>query len=70
MKDIGTLGEELVIRWLGQSCDLLKQNWRCRWGEIDLIVRDKKEQTIIFVEVKTRSQNNWDQNDFHLYLLK
>ena len=63
MKDIGSWGEKLAVKWLElQDYDLLQQNWRCRWGEIDIIARDRVNKTIAFVEVKTRSQNNWDEN--------
>ena len=34
---------------------ILKHNYRCRQGEIDLIARDK--EYLVFVEVKYRSQN-------------
>ncbi|MDJ0568794.1 MAG: YraN family protein [Pleurocapsa sp. MO_192.B19] len=63
MREIGTLGEKLIGRWLQiNNYRLLQQNWRCRWGEIDLIVQDRVTQEIAFVEVKTRSKNNWDEN--------
>ena len=63
MKDIGSLGEALIARWLEiQNYELLQQNWRCRWGEIDIIARNKIDNTVAFVEVKTRSRNNWDEN--------
>lgn len=59
---IGELGEALVARWLElHEARILKQNWRCRWGEIDLIVQESKTKAIAFVEVKTRSQNSWDE---------
>ena len=62
MKDIGALGEQLTSNWLAcQNYELLGQNWHCRWGEIDIIAQDKASKTIAFVEVKTRSQNNWDE---------
>ena len=62
MKEIGKLGEELVARWLQiQNYRILQRNWRCRWGEIDLIAWEKIEKAIAFIEVKTRSQNNWDE---------
>ena len=62
MKKVGTLGEQLTERWLQlQNYELLEQNWRSRWGEIDLIVRNKAS-TIAFVEVKTRSYRNWDED--------
>jgi putative endonuclease len=61
MKAIGTLGEQLVARWLQlKNYQLLAYNWRCRWGEIDLIAQDQTSGAIAFVEVKTRSANNWD----------
>ena len=62
MNKIGTLGEELVSRWLElQNYSLLEQNWRCRWGEIDIIAQYERSKTLSFVEVKTRSKNNWDE---------
>ena len=63
MKEIGIWGEKLVGRWLQiQDYEPLQQNWRCRWGEIDLIAQERVSKAIAFVEVKTRSQNNWDEN--------
>ena len=64
MNEIGNLGEELIARWLQiQNYKILQQNWRCRWGEIDLIAQERggTAKAIAFVEVKTRSQNNWDE---------
>jgi putative endonuclease len=59
--EIGTLGEQLVARWLQlKNYQLLAHNWRCRWGEIDLIVQESTSGEIAFVEVKTRSAHNWD----------
>jgi putative endonuclease len=61
MKEIGALGEQLVARWLQlRGYKILKYNWRCRWGEIDLIAQDRTSGAIAFVEVKTRSANSWD----------
>lgn len=63
MKKVGTLGEQLTERWLQlKNYELLEQNWRSRWGEIDLIARDKVSLAIAFVEVKTRSHYNWDED--------
>jgi putative endonuclease len=57
--DIGTLGEDLVAKWL-ESCGwkILHRRWRSRWGEIDIIA--EYTQTLAFIEVKTRSAGSWD----------
>lgn len=58
--DLGERGEDLVARWLQQAGgQILARRWRCRWGELDLIARDRAG-TIQFVEVKTRSGKSWD----------
>ena len=63
MQQIGELGEKLIALWLeSNGYEVLHQRWRCRWGEIDLIAREKSTNTVIFVEVKTRSKGNWDDD--------
>lgn len=53
---IGALGEIEASRYLRYHGYLiLSANYRCKFGEIDLIAEDKKY--ICFVEVKTRSEN-------------
>src|ERR687883_218833 len=50
----GRDGENLAERYLKKKgYVLVERNYRCRGGEVDLIVLDRK--TIVFVEVKTRS---------------
>jgi putative endonuclease len=50
---IGKAGEEEALRYLSQQgYRILERNYRCRFGEIDLIARDGK--TLVFIEVKTR----------------
>lgn len=57
---IGVLGEEVVAAWLtSQGWQVLHSRWRCRWGEIDLIVVG--EEMLVFVEVKTRNLKSWDR---------
>ena len=59
--DTGTLGEDLVARWLeSQGWEILERRWRCRWGELDLIATNKISPMLAFVEVKTRRRRNWD----------
>lgn len=50
----GNRGEAAVARYLRQrGYTLLESQWRCRFGELDLVARDK-QGTICFVEVKLR----------------
>ncbi len=52
-KALGAYGENLVAHWYeARGYRLLGRNWRCREGEIDLIVALAK--TVVFCEVKTR----------------
>ena len=54
----GRLGERAARRYL-QRCGLkfLTANHKARGGEIDLVFRDG--QCLVFVEVKTRSDESW-----------
>ena len=53
-KAAGDRGEAEVARYLRQQgCTLLASQWRCRFGELDLVARDR-QGTICFVEVKLR----------------
>ncbi len=52
-KEFGSEGEGLAARYLERlGFRILERNYRCRLGEIDLIV--EKGGTISFVEVKSR----------------
>ena len=51
---MGRYGEELAARHLtGAGMALLDRNWRCREGEIDLVLRDG--DALVVCEVKTRT---------------
>ena len=50
---LGRKGEDLAAGFLRSAgCDILTTNYRCPWGEIDLVARDGDE--LAFVEVRTR----------------
>jgi putative endonuclease len=56
-KRLGNYGEELAQDYLLQKgYTLLATNWRCRYGELDIIA--EHEHVLIFVEVKTRHSND------------
>ena len=51
---IGRKGEDIAADYLTQrGCEVLERNVRTAYGEIDLIVM--KENSLVFVEVKTRT---------------
>jgi putative endonuclease len=55
--DIGQQGEQAAKRYLEDlGYHTLEQNWRFQRAEVDLIMLHN--QTVIFVEVKTRAGNN------------
>ncbi|MGV0742117.1 YraN family protein [Mycolicibacterium sp. XJ870] len=54
--EIGALGEQLAVEYLtAHGLQTLMRNWRCRYGELDVIAVDADSRTVVFVEVKTRT---------------
>jgi putative endonuclease len=54
--ELGALGEQLATDHLtGLGLRVLTRNWRCRYGELDVIAVDPTTCTVVFVEVKTRT---------------
>ena len=50
----GARGEQAALAYLlKRGLRLVERNYRCRFGEIDLILRDG--ETLVFVEVRMRS---------------
>jgi putative endonuclease len=53
-KKLGNFGEGLALKeYLANGFELLEKQYRCRFGEIDLIL--KKGNELHFVEVRTKS---------------
>ncbi len=51
---LGRAGEEYAAKYLRKlGCIILERNFRCRYGEIDIIALD--HGILCFIEVKTRS---------------
>ncbi|AFV11257.1 endonuclease [Thermacetogenium phaeum DSM 12270] len=57
-RSVGLRGEELALSFLSRlGYHLLEKNYRCRLGEIDLIMKDG--QNLVFIEVKTRRSDSY-----------
>jgi len=51
---LGARGENIAAAFLkGQKYAIIERNYRCKAGEVDIVAREGK--TLVFVEVKTRS---------------
>jgi putative endonuclease len=51
---LGIAGEDAAAAWYeANGYEVVARNWRCREGELDLVVR--RNRTIVFCEVKSRS---------------
>ena len=54
---LGQWGEKLAAEYLRKKgYSLLNSRWRCRFGEIDLIVQN--QEFLVFVEVKLRKNSS------------
>ena len=59
-KGLGPRGEKLARKYLKRTgLKILAKNYRCVAGEADLIALDKSSDSIVIVEVKTRSSNRY-----------
>jgi putative endonuclease len=58
--EIGALGEQLAVDHLtALGLQVIERNWRCRWGELDVVAADLASRTVVFVEVKTRTTDQF-----------
>ncbi|MEY3299285.1 MAG: hypothetical protein RLZZ597_2545 [Cyanobacteriota bacterium] len=62
--DLGTFGENLIAQWMtAKGWTVKDRQWHCTYGELDLVLTQgnpTQNGQMAFVEVKTRSQGNWD----------
>lgn len=54
--ELGKRGEDLAVDYLTQhGLKFLVRNWRCREGEVDILLTDAGAGVLVACEVKTRS---------------
>ncbi|GIV21287.1 MAG: UPF0102 protein [Armatimonadota bacterium] len=52
-RETARAGERIAAQYLRRKgCTILHQNWRCPYGEVDIVAQDG--DVILFVEVKAR----------------
>ena len=57
MNQLGPIGEDVARKYLeDKGLQFIEANFRTKFGEIDLIMKD--DEGYVFVEVKTRTENN------------
>ena len=55
---LGKWGEEYAANYLlGKGYDILERDWRIGHRDIDIIARSPEGDTVVFVEVKTRTND-------------
>ncbi|GAB3666608.1 YraN family protein [Zhihengliuella somnathii] len=53
-QEVGAWGETIAVEFLqGQGYDIVERNWRCRYGEIDIVAQ--RGEVYAVIEVKTRT---------------
>ena len=59
LRQKGDTGEEAAVQFLEQKgWRIADRNWRCKYGELDIVAWDT-DDTLVFIEVKTRSSEQF-----------
>ena len=59
-RSLGVAGEDAVAAWYSNAgYALLDRNWRCREGELDLVLA--RGRAVVFCEVKTRRSTRFGE---------
>jgi putative endonuclease len=63
-KQLGNFGELSVISYLEKNNYLIMSKGFILWGgQIDIIAKDQSTNELVFVEVKTRTSEDWQSID-------
>ena len=59
-RELGIHGENLACKYLqNNNYKIIKRNFLCRQGEVDIIAYDINKKELVFIEVKTRSNSKF-----------
>lgn len=59
-KIIGNRGEDIASKYLEENnYQILERNFLTKGGEIDIIARDRNQNELVFIEVKTRTNKKY-----------
>jgi len=59
-RQVGNQAETIALKYLCKhGLELIEQNYLTKMGEIDIIMLDKSEQTLVFVEVRYRQNTQF-----------
>lgn len=62
-REIGKIGEDLAAQYLlSQGYEIVDRNFRTAHGELDLVAKDRDQ--FVFVEVKTRTSQNFGYGEY------
>ena len=57
-QQLGKWGEDFAVTYLEQAgYEVVERNWRCQYGELDIVTRHKAAW--VFVEIKTRRSSRF-----------
>ena len=58
--ELGKKAENAACKYLTEhNYEILERNWRFRRAEVDIIAKDMDSDTLVFLEVKSRSYTNY-----------
>lgn len=59
-RQVGNQAEDIALKYLiQQGLELIEQNYLTKVGEIDIIMLDKVEQVLVFIEVRYRKNTRF-----------
>lgn len=64
-KTIGQEGEDIAAEYLvNNGFEMITRNYRYGHGEIDIVVKDRSNDHLVFVEVKTRKNLEYGEPEY------